>query len=517
MPASAWERGTSPAAPGSSPPRNGRNEPAAWRSSPARPSAPASSRRRAATSPARPRTAPPGWTTTTWSPTAYRPQAPRPVPTTLVAWPSSRSPTLTARSPRQETAGGSYSVIMCPSSAAPPGTWPPAAPGAASGRCRCGRRRRTTAPPPAARPGRPPPAGRRRCPARPGGRRPRRRPAARGARRRPPRAPAPAPRRWSAGRSRRAGRRPGRRRRAPAPRRRRPSAPWGRARRPGRRRSWPGPGRPGRRRWRGPGCPARPPAGPRPAGRPGAPSPARPAAGPRSPPCWSPCWSAAAPLCSPCLPAVRAPNLALAAAQHVRQVEGGGPLQLLVAAGARVAVGPPAAELGGVPEAAALHVVVGDLHHQLGAKRLPGQVLLGVPAGDRARDPRGRDRAEPRVLLAGLRPVGGQLVQQLPPPCHREGGGHADVLQPVLLVVEAEQQRADHRAALVPAEAGHHAVGGPLVLDLEHHPLVGQVGQVTGLGHHPVKAGALEQPEPALRQPERIGDGGQVDRVARAR
>ena len=34
-------------------------------------------------------------------------------------------------------------------------------------------------------------------------------------------------------------------------------------------------------------------------------------------------------------------------------------------------VGPPAAELGGVAEAAALHVVVGDLDHELRPERLP--------------------------------------------------------------------------------------------------------------------------------------------------
>src|SRR4051794_32995581 len=62
-------------------------------------------------------------------------------------------------------------------------------------------------------------------------------------------------------------------------------------------------------------------------------------------------------------------------------------LQLLVAARLRVAVGAPAPELGGVPEAAALHVVVGDLEHQLGPQRREGEVLALAPAALGARNP----------------------------------------------------------------------------------------------------------------------------------
>jgi hypothetical protein len=54
-------------------------------------------------------------------------------------------------------------------------------------------------------------------------------------------------------------------------------------------------------------------------------------------------------------------------------------------------------------------------------------------------------------------------------------------------------------AVLVPAEAGDDAVGGALVLDLEHQALVGDVGEVAALGDHPVEAGALEAGEPVGR------------------
>ena len=51
-------------------------------------------------------------------------------------------------------------------------------------------------------------------------------------------------------------------------------------------------------------------------------------------------------------------------------------------------------------------------------------------------------------------------------------------MEPPCVVVEPEQQRADLvLAALVPAKAGDHAVGGARVLDLEHRALAGLVEQ----------------------------------------
>src|SRR6266540_1401034 len=183
------------------------------------------------------------------------------------------------------------------------------------------------------------------------------------------------------------------------------------------------------------------------------------------------------------------------------QVEGHRALDLLVVAGGRVAVGAPALEMGGMPETPALHVVVGDLADQLGAERLPGEVLATAPAGQPAGDAFGAHGAHPRVVVALVEPVGRDLVEQLLAARQTERGGHPDVLQLAPFVVEAEQQRADHRPALVPAEPRHDTVGGAGVLDLEHHPLVLGIGQVARLGDHPVEAGALEGPEPALGQP----------------
>jgi len=65
-------------------------------------------------------------------------------------------------------------------------------------------------------------------------------------------------------------------------------------------------------------------------------------------------------------------------------------------------------------------------------------------------------------------------------------------------LVEAEEQRADAGAVLVDAVAGDRAVRRPLVLHLDHRPLVGRVGAVEALGDDAVEAPTLEAVEPAL-------------------
>ncbi len=83
---------------------------------------------------------------------------------------------------------------------------------------------------------------------------------------------------------------------------------------------------------------------------------------------------------------------------------------------------------------------------------------------------------------------------------HREGADDADRGECAVVLVEPEQQRADRVVArLVHAVAGDDAVGGPLVLDLEHDALVRLIGDRQRLGDHPVEPGALELVEPALR------------------
>src|SRR5580692_3955034 len=76
---------------------------------------------------------------------------------------------------------------------------------------------------------------------------------------------------------------------------------------------------------------------------------------------------------------------AMTAPQDVGEVEADRLLQLGVGARARLAVGPPADELRGVPEPRALHVVVADLHHALRAQRDERQVLGRVPPAGHGR------------------------------------------------------------------------------------------------------------------------------------
>ena len=118
--------------------------------------------------------------------------------------------------------------------------------------------------------------------------------------------------------------------------------------------------------------------------------------------------------------------------------------------------------------------------------------MLGRPLGPVA----------PRMAVERVLAQGRQLLDQLGAPLPRERRGDADVVERALVVVQPEQQRADVRArpVLVPAEAGDHAVGGALVLDLEHRPLAGLVRRVEPLGDDAVEPGALEPLEPVRRR-----------------
>src|SRR4051794_32960415 len=158
--------------------------------------------------------------------------------------------------------------------------------------------------------------------------------------------------------------------------------------------------------------------------------------------------------------------------QHVGQVVGNGLLQLVVAAALRIAVGAPATELGGVPEPPALHVVVGDLDHEVGPQRREAEVLALTPPALRPGHPvrvGGQELrpAPPRVLFDGY-DERLELLDQLGPSALGEAGADADVLE-LPTVVQTQQEAAEQgslgRARLVLAVAGDHHVGRPFVLD----------------------------------------------------
>src|SRR5438045_2867574 len=111
-----------------------------------------------------------------------------------------------------------------------------------------------------------------------------------------------------------------------------------------------------------------------------------------------------------------------------------------------------AATLAGVEAEAlarAAPPLVGATQRTFGAQpaRPPGRLGAGA-AG------RGGQAAPLGARAAGgrLRPQRRALVEQLGPPLHREARADPDVVQPALVVVEPEQQRADHRPGLVVTE-----------------------------------------------------------------
>lgn len=83
------------------------------------------------------------------------------------------------------------------------------------------------------------------------------------------------------------------------------------------------------------------------------------------------------------------------------------------------------------------------------------------------------------------------------------------VEQPVV-VVQAEQERADHGLLRGVTEASHDAVGGAGRLDLHHRPLARKVGLVEALGDDAVE-GAAAALQPAERGVAVLSRGGKLE------
>src|SRR5579875_650170 len=85
---------------------------------------------------------------------------------------------------------------------------------------------------------------------------------------------------------------------------------------------------------------------------------------------------------------ILAPHAAkLPCAQHLGQFERDGHFKLVVGAAQRGTFGAPAPELSGMAQTAPLEVLVGRFYDELRAYRLERQVLGGVPAAARPRQP----------------------------------------------------------------------------------------------------------------------------------
>src|SRR5690606_2698574 len=82
-----------------------------------------------------------------------------------------------------------------------------------------------------------------------------------------------------------------------------------------------------------------------------------------------------------------------------------------------------------------------------------------------------------------------------------------------VVVVEAEEERADLAAVLVLPEAAPATAAGPPLLDFVHRPLPRPYRPARALGDDPVEAGGFELVEPTLRRLHVGGGRGQVPRV----
>src|SRR2546421_3651814 len=203
--------------------------------------------------------------------------------------------------------------------------------------------------------------------------------------------------------------------------------------------------------------------------------------------------------------------------EDLGELVGDGRLELIVGARARIPVGPPVLEPGGVAEAVALEVLVRDFGDELDPQRLPAHVLLGIPAAGRARHTASRllrlgvGPLAPRMPLEGVLPVRLELFGELLAHRRREAARHPDVVERPLVVVEAQEQRPDAVTVLVRAEPGDDAIGRPLVLDLEPGAFVLAVLPRARLGDDAVEAGALELLEPVGGNRRVGGRGGEMD------
>src|SRR4029078_1377502 len=168
-------------------------------------------------------------------------------------------------------------------------------------------------------------------------------------------------------------------------------------------------------------------------------------------------------------------------------------LELIVSAVVRGPIAAPSLEDGSVAEPRALHVVVAYLAHALDSQRLPRQVLARAPPALSSRHARARfarvGPLAPGMSLERVLPQRRQLLDELPARVHRERRRHADVVQPMRPVVEAQHERTHQRVSpvLVPAEPGYDAVGRAGVLDLQHRALAWLVGGPCGLGDHAIE------------------------------
>src|ERR1700685_2900886 len=111
--------------------------------------------------------------------------------------------------------------------------------------------------------------------------------------------------------------------------------------------------------------------------------------------------------------------------------------ELRVGAIARLLVRPPSSKVRHVPEARALHMLVGHFHYELSSYRLPGKILALTPPAHYAGHALSRF-ATPGPITPGPIPpgvtgerilaIGRQVIHQIPPHLLRKACANTDML-----------------------------------------------------------------------------------------
>ena len=168
-------------------------------------------------------------------------------------------------------------------------------------------------------------------------------------------------------------------------------------------------------------------------------------------------------------------------------------------------VGTPAEQAGAVAEAAAGEVVVLELGDELGFEGLPLGAAFGGPAAWAAGGVAGE---------AGRRDEWLEHFGEFFALVGFEGGAEADVVEEALVIVEAEQERAEEGFGIgCVAEAAYHTVGGAEPFYFDHAVAIGGlIGHVKALGDDAVEC-AADAGEPLVGDLDFGGGGGEDDLV----
>ena len=118
-------------------------------------------------------------------------------------------------------------------------------------------------------------------------------------------------------------------------------------------------------------------------------------------------------------------------------------------------------------EAVALHLVVAHLDHELRPDRAPPRARP-CPSG-----------SAPRSAAPTPRRASGSTRAATSSRVSRRDGARADVVEPAVVAVEAEQQRRDRLAVALPADADDDAVGRLVLLHLDHRRRASRAGTAT--------------------------------------